>query len=452
VSFFGIRLASRSLQAHQQALEVTGQNIANVNTPGYHRQVAILKPVPGATPLYLDRSGEPIAPGGGVDVARVHRTHALWLDRTAAELTAQLGQATVDERTSRQVEELLAEPTEAGVQSTIGRFLAAFGHLSNRPEDITARDGVLRSGKEVSARFQQLTEGLDALRQDMYTSAQESVTAINELAKQVAHLNEIISQAQGAGAQPNELLDQRDQLLQELNRRGGATHSGQTTGEVIVSIGGITIVQGQHSETLELSPGSPLTVVLRGTGQTVTPSGGELRAQQEWANTTLPQHRARVNAFRDQLAAAVNALHQSGRDAAGAAGLPFFTPDPGGNLQVNTALLADSRKVVAGDGTAGNGSVALSISGLGNVDGTVLPPYQTLVADIGARSSDDRRRREQTDASLLQVQTVQASESGVNLDEELAQMVQLQHAYAASARLLTSYDEMLTTLIERTGV
>jgi flagellar hook-associated protein 1 len=452
VSFFGINLASRSLQAHQQALEVTGQNIANVNTPGYNRQVAVLRPVPGATALYLDRSGEPLAPGGGVDVAQVQRTHAVWLDRTAAHLAARLGQSTIDERASRQVEQLLAEPTEAGVQSTVGRLLAAFGHLADRPEDITARDGVLRAGREVTARFQQLTEGMDALREELFVGAQDSVAAINELAKRVAGLNKVISQAQAAGGQPNELLDQRDQLLQELTQRGGATYSGQTSGELVVSIGGITLVQGEHAEAIDLAAGSPLSVVLKDTGEALSLSSGELRAQQEWVNSTMPQYRGRIEAFRDQLAAAVNTLHQSGQDATGAAGLPFFTPDPGGNLQVNSALLADPRKVVAGDGTAGNGGVALSIANLGNVGGAVLPPYQTLVADIGARSSDDARSLEQVRASLLQVQTVQAAESGVNLDEELARMVQLQHAYAASARLLTSYDEMLTTLIERTGV
>lgn len=452
MSFFGINLASRSLHAHQQALEVTGQNIANANTPGYHRQVAILRPVPGATPLYLDRSGEPLAPGGGVDVARVQRTHALWLDRTAADLTARLGQSAIDDRTSRRVEALLAEPTEAGVQSTIGRFLAAFGRLADRPEDVTSRDGVLRAGQEVTARFQQLTENLEALRQDMFTSAQDTVTAINELARQVANLNKVIAQAQAAGAQPNELLDQRDQLLQELTQRAGATFSGQTTGEVVVSIGGFTLVQGEHAEALDLAPGSPLTVVMQDTGETITPSGGELRAQQEWANTILPQYRARVAAFRDQFAEAVNTLHQSGQDSTGATGLSFFAADAGGHLQVNSALLSDPHKVVAGDGTAGSGGVALSIANLGNVGGMMLPPYHTLVADVGARASDGARRLEQTRASLLQVQTVQAAESGVNLDEELAQMVQLQHAYAASSRLLTTYDEMLTTLIERTGV
>jgi flagellar hook-associated protein 1 len=450
VSFFGINLATRALLSHQRALEVTGQNIANVNTPGYSRQVAITRALPG--PIEgLDRAGNPIAPGGGVDVALVQRTHAAWLDRAAGQLTAQWGQAGIDERSAGQVESLLAEPSEAGVQSTIGRFLTAFSNLANRPEDRAAREGVVRAGAEVATRFEQLTQGLDAIREDVRSQARENVTAINELARQVADLSQVIGHAQTAGAQPNELLDQRDQLLQELTQRAGATYSGQTTGEVVVSIGGVTLVQGQHVQPLDLAPGSTLAVVAKGSGTAVTVPGGELHAEQEWVNTVLPQYRARVETVRDGFAAAVNAAHQSGKDATGTPGQPFFTADAGGNLLVNAALQADAQKVVAGDGTAGSGSVALTIANIGNVGGTVLPPYQTLVADIGAGSADSQRNREQIQASLQQVQTVQASESGVNLDEELAQMVSLQHAYAASARLLSAYDDMLSTLIQRTG-
>src|SRR5437660_6453391 len=99
MSFFGINLASRSLQADQRALEVTGQNIANADVPGYSRQVAILRSVLGPGAAALDQNGNPVAPGGGVDVALVQRTHAAWLDRAAAQLTAQAGQTNINDQT-----------------------------------------------------------------------------------------------------------------------------------------------------------------------------------------------------------------------------------------------------------------------------------------------------------------------------------------------------------------
>src|SRR5438552_500642 len=98
MSFFGINLASRTLQAQQRALEVTGQNITNVDVPGYSRQVAILRSVPGVGAEGLDEAGNPIAPGGGIDVATVQRSHAAWLDQSAARLQAQIGQSTAGDR------------------------------------------------------------------------------------------------------------------------------------------------------------------------------------------------------------------------------------------------------------------------------------------------------------------------------------------------------------------
>jgi flagellar hook-associated protein 1 FlgK len=183
----------------------------------------------------------------------------------------------------------------------------------------------------------------------------------------------------------------------------------------------------------------------------VTVSGGELCAEQEWANTLLPGYQARLAGVRDGIAAAVNALHQSGKDGTGAPGESFFTADASGNLSVNPALAADSRKVVAGDGSAGSGSIALAIAGLGTASGSTVPQYRQLVAEIGSQAADAGRAADQSQASLQQIQAAQASESGVNLDEELAQMVSLQHAYAASARLLSTYDQMLTTLIQGTA-
>ncbi len=451
MSFFGINLASRSLQADQLALEVTGQNITNADVPGYSRQEALLTPVSGPGASVPELSGSPVAPGGGVDVALVQRTHAAWLDAAAAQLSAQSGQASINDQSAQQLQSLLAEPTDAGLSATTDRFLTAFGNLASHPEDAAARDNVLRAAQELTGRIQQLSQGIDSLRQNLANQASDNIAAVNDLAKQVAALDGQISQAQAAGGAPNELIDQRDQLLEQLTQRTGATASGQEGGELVVSIGGINLIQGTHAEALSLQTGSPPSVLIARTGTAVTAAGGQLGAQLNWANTILPGYQSRLDGFRDGLAAAVNNLHQSGRDPAGAAGQPFFVTDAGGNLAVNPALIADPKKVVAGDGTAGNGAVALAISNLGSAASGTLTPYQRLVADIGSQASESHSQSQQADASRQQIREMQSSESGVNLDEELAHMVSLQHAYAASARLLSTYDQMLTTLIQQTG-
>lgn len=448
MSLFGINLATRALQAHQRALETVGQNIANSETPGYSRQVAVTTPLTGTGAVMFDRSGNPVAPGGGVEVVLIQRAHAGWLDRAEAVFQARSGQADIDVNFSRAVEDLLAEPTEGGLQATLDRFLAAFGTLSTRANDPAARESVVRLGEDVARRFQELTEGFVGVSADVMDRAIDNVTEINRLATQVADLNRTIARAQGAGAQPNELMDQRDQLLDQLARRAGVQVSGQETGEAIVTLGGQLLVQGEWADQLELGAGFSLT--FQSTGDSVSVIGGELGAEKDWVTNILPGYRARVATVRDTFAAAVNTLHQSGNDLDGAPGEVFFLADGSGNLGVNPTL-QDPRKVVAGTGAAGDGSVAQEISRLASGSASGIPVYRSFVGDLAAAGADAERVSSQMEASLRQVQGQQASESGVNLDEELANLVSLQHAYAASARMLSAFNEMLDTLINRFG-
>jgi flagellar hook-associated protein 1 FlgK len=445
MSFSGIRLASRALLAHQRSLEITGQNIANVDTPGYSRQVAVARAVPGMGAEVLDRGGAPVASGGGVEIAAVRRTHAAWLDRSTAALRAQLGQLTIDARYAGQVEGLLAEPGDAGFQATLDRFFAAFSALAHRPEDPAARTSARLAGSEVAVRLRQLTDGIDATAQSVAEQVKDHLSTVNRITKQIADLNRVINQATAGGGSPNELLDERDVLLAELSRLAGVTVSGEGA-DLVVSMAGRALVQGETAQALTLA-GDGSLALLGPDGQEVPVPGGEIRALQEWANRTLPGYRRRVELIRDGLAAAVNALHQTGRDLNGAPGEAFFLADSGGNLTVNP-VLSDPRRLAAGNGAPGDGQVALAIAALSSNPSAGIDAYHFLVAEAGKHAADSRRLLDQTGASLTQLEFVQASESGVNLDEELAEMVATQHAYAASARLLAAYDEMLTTLIE----
>jgi flagellar hook-associated protein 1 len=448
VSFYGINMATRALQAHQRALETVGQNIANAETPGYSRQVAVTRSVSGTGAMMFDRSGNPIAPGGGVDVVTIQRAHASWLDRSASGFEARSGQAGVDAAFSRQVEDLLAEPGDGGLQATLDRFLAGWGDLATRANDPAARQSVVRLGEDAALRFRELTQGLSDISSAVADRATDNVASLNQLARQVADLNNAITRAQGAGAQPNELLDQRDMLLEEMSRRGGVQVTGQTGGEVVVTLNGALLVQGDFADQIQVGPGFNLT--LASDGDPVTVTNGELGAELDWINNRIPDYLSRMETTRDTFAAAVNALHQSGTDLDGAAGEAFFETDVQGNLVVNPNL-QDPRKVVSGNGAAGDGSIAREIARLGTAGSSGIPGYRLLVGDIAAHASDSERVVDQAAASLNQVKALQSAESGVNLDEELSNMVTLQHSYSAAARMLTAFDEMLDTIINRFG-
>lgn len=444
MSLQGIYLASRSASAQQRALEVTGQNISNVNTPGYTRQTAVLSPV-GTTPG-TSITG-PNGTGGGVDVSLVLRSRATWLDRSADALRAQVGDASVGAQLAARLEGVLGEPGEAGIQATLNRFFSAFQSAANQPNDTTARNTAIRSADQVLERFDKAFGELDAIREETFSGAQVELEQVNALAKQVASFNRMISSTQAAGQPANELLDQREPLLEKLTSLAGVSISGREGGDLVVSLEGITLVQGEESQALQLREDGTLAT---GGGTTVPSVKGELGARLQAVQTTLPRYEDRLMAIRDALVSEVNTLHQSGTDRTGAPGMPFFVLGAQGALSVNPQLKADSSRLALGDGTAGDGSVARAIAGLRD-NRAVLPAYQALVGEIGASVVSARNRSELAASSLSQVQNMQASEAGVNLDEELANMVAQQHVYAASARLLATYDQMLETLIQRTA-
>jgi flagellar hook-associated protein FlgK len=125
----------------------------------------------------------------------------------------------------------------------------------------------------------------------------------------------------------------------------GVTVSGQEGGQLVVSMGGTTLVQGDHATELQVSSDNPFQVVTSGAdgGTPVTLTGGAMRAQQQWGTETLPNFREQITALRDQFAAAVNTLHQSGKDQDGNNGAAFFVADGQGNLTVNPRL-SDPRR------------------------------------------------------------------------------------------------------------
>src|SRR5262245_49724748 len=171
MSFLGINLASRALQAVQRELEITGQNIANASTPGYSRQVGVTVPIQGPGMEGGNTAAGVLAPGGGMDIQQVLRTHASWLDRATEGLEAQSGQGAVEMQYSSKIESLLFEPSDSGLQSVLGRFFSAFSNLSANPSDLALRDAVVRAGQDVGQQFQELTDGISDLTKTVMTQA-----------------------------------------------------------------------------------------------------------------------------------------------------------------------------------------------------------------------------------------------------------------------------------------
>lgn len=448
--FSSIQTGLSGLLAYQRALDVTGQNLANVNTEGYSRERVDL--VADSATTVLARWSRAPGPGQGVRITAIERFHDQF-----AEVRAQQEHSVESELSQTQialhsVEQALGEPSDLGIASQLANFWAGWDDVANKPDDIAARNQLLQRATVLADSFRRVDGMLSTQRDNSTAQLQATVSDVNSIAGQIAQLNDRIHAASVGGNDVSSLLDQRDMLMRQLSDKVGATGQLTADGSLDVYVGGSALVSNVHVQPLAVTVSNDaarnVAVVWAGSGAPASTSGeagGLVNAIQD----VLPRYRAALTAVAQQVNDVVNAAHSGGYDLDGNAAQDFFVMGPNG-LSVNPALLADPRKIAAsGDPTAAyDGSVARTIASLTSPDAS----YRQVVGALGIESQNIDGRVRTQHSITTQADTARDSVSGVNLDEEMANLISIQHAYDASARFVTAMDQALQTLINGTGM
>ena len=225
-----LNIGQRALMANYAALQVTGNNVANANTPGYSRQSVEL-----AT-AFSQQTGAGFF-GKGVDVTTVSRAHDEFLTREAA-TSASL--AAADEARSRQLQQLetVFRTGEDGIGHSAQQLFNAFVDVSNKPQDSAARQVVLARVGDLAARIRAASDQIDSQQAGIAQDLRVAVQSINALTARIASLNRSIANAQGTGHAPNDLLDQRETAIAELSKIAQVTTVAAADGTVGVFLGG----------------------------------------------------------------------------------------------------------------------------------------------------------------------------------------------------------------------
>lgn len=450
MSFDGLRIALSSLQAQRRALEVTGQNVSNVATDGYSRQrVALAANAGPSVPAAFSRS---TAAGAGVLATGVVRSRDAFIDvRSAQEHAVDAGLRELRSSFDR-IELAFGEPSDNGLGAQLADFLAGWADVANRPDDMAARNQLVQRGETLAASFAHVDGTLTAIRATAIEELQASVRDVNAVAGTIAELNQRIDAAKAAGLSPNDLMDQRDLAANQLASSVGAVIRPAEDGVVDVYVGGTAIVRGSRSNDLQVfvanDPAQTVSVVWA-KDQQPAPVGGAAGGLVATATTIVAGYRAALGSVATALHDEVNALHDDGFGLDGGTGRDFFELDAAGALIVAPALAADPSLIAASAtlGATRDGSVARTIA----ATLTAEAGYRDLIVRLGVDAQTATRRVEIQAAITDQVDATRESISGVDIDEEMTDMIMYQHAYEAAGRLLTAVDELLDTLINRTG-
>lgn len=458
-TFSSINTALTALRYQQVALDIASTNVANVGTDGYVRRRVVGETLGAASgPALWARSNETAS---GVQTSRVDRmTDALLDVRVRREHGRQ---AYLDMRalSMARVETGLAEPGDNGVAHALGKFRAALGDAGNAPGSDAARSQVLAAANTlVDAVRLQSTHVNDEIS-DQQAHLDAGVTEVNTLLKNLAETNRTIAAAKAGGSDTTTLMDSRDAIALRLSTLTGAKATEQADGLMSVTLDGRELVTGFESATLKVTPGPPTTSFeldpdatgAAGVSVTTANVGGDLGATAELLDKDLPEYLANLSQVAKDLADHVNAAHGAGYDSTGTAGGDLFsyvdgTPDDIlGSLKV---IITDPKELalseVAGGGKDGNN--ALAISKAVDVDDS----YQRLVNGFGSKVNSAKQLADNQQALTTQVDNAREQLAGVSLDEETVNMVSAQRAYQAAARVMSTIDEVLDTLINRMAV
>lgn len=470
-TFSGISTALSSLQAQRQALEVAGQNIANAGTTGYTRQRADLAAISTSTPAMFSTS---TTVGGGVRVADVQRLSDAFLDAKVRTATTAAGTLSVQASAYATLETTLGEPAKTALSSQLSSLWSAWSDAGNKPDDAAARSVVLEDSRTVVGTLQTLYRGISSQWDQARTTAVALVSQVNAAAASVADLNDRIRAITSSGGSANELQDQRDQLVTQLSSLVGATSQTREDGTVDVLVGGGTLVQGAHAASLAVAGATSFAQATGGAavsvewadrpGTTVALSGGQVAGQllvlappdAQGTGGLLTEAAAQVDAVATGLANQVNALHQAAYTSTGQQGGEFFHLDPSAaspTLGLSVAVTDPAQIALSADPAKPlDGSVGDAMSRIGSAAGGPDATWSSAVVTIGTRAAAASSRSTVAEAARSSAEQQQVANASVDVDSETVDMLAYQRAYEGAARVLTAIDDMLDTLINKTGL
>jgi flagellar hook-associated protein 1 FlgK len=450
-SFYGLQTSLRGLLAQQRMLDTAGHNIANASTVGYSRQEAAL--VASAAleiPSGGIAGGAGAHLGSGVDVQSFNRIRDQFVDLQYRAQNTNLGEWKARAGALDRAELGLSEPGENGINEQLSKFWDAWSVLSTSTGDqAPAKKALIEQAAGLADAFKTVRSQIELAKTQSYeeyadlsrpTSPGDAGGEIAQIATEVAELNDVIKRFVTAGDMPNDLLDRRDQLLDQLSEFGQVSVDAQADGTYNVSF------------VDKLSAGTTYPIVTGATATWAGPPaadgwspggrlGGLLDASKPGG--TLDTYLSQLDAIAGALPTAVNAAY----------GGTFFQTGPGpaaATLRVNALLEADYHLIDPGSGASGSTDLALAVSQLRDHP-AIDQAYRAFVAQVGSQVREANRQEGNSQVLTDAVENRRQSVSGVSLDEEMANLVRFQRSYQASSRAMSTMDEMLDVLINRTG-
>lgn len=449
MDFSALHVALTGLQAAQLGMETASHNIANASNPAYTREGVELR-------SRFPRRSTYGQVGLGVEVTDITRARDRFLDARVRLGSSTAASLDIRSRLLSRAEDVFADPG-SGLSSQLSAVWNAFEDLGLNPPDMAARREVLDALDALASGVRSVASAWSGLAGDATSSMGVTIDEVNDMLAQVGELNRRISESTAQPGTPNDLLDQRDVLLDGLAKKIGASVIDTGQGQVRVSLNGMALVDGTTVNPLTFDAA---TATVRHSSGVEVAVGGEIRGFQTFLQDDLPTVRGGLDAFATSLADALNTAHASGYWSETDQGGDLLSYDPTRPAASLDLALTDPMKLAtAGDPGPpfpvydGRNADALASLRTTPVGGRTLEEsLRGVIVDLGQAASAADAASDAQSAMQASYETSRAGAHGVSLDEEMVSMMQYQRAYEAAARSMTAVDEALDVLINRTGL
>lgn len=462
----GLYIAASGIQAQTIALDSASEDLSNVGTSGYDRQRVNLSPLPGG------------AVGSGVTVTSVQNISNALLDAQALSSTAASSAASSLSQVLSTVQAAFPEPSSSGLQAQLSSFWSSWDTLGNDPTNAAAGNQVIDAAQNIATGLNTASQALSTATSDTTQQIDSTVSNDNQVLARVAQLNSEISNDQASGGSPT-LVDQRNALVSQLAKDLGVTTMSQSNGSVSVYLQGNVLVEGGQAQSLTPTSAGQVDVSSSGGAPTLTPGGsvGGLAA----SLSDITSFQAQLNSVASSLASTVNTQLQAGYyytpgSSTGTPGVPLFVSSGGGasvnaaDISLNPSVVANpSELAVASSATAGpndgsnaqaiaelastptdsSGNYVVSSGPLLSLNGKPSPDalYRSLVGDLGTVVQNASTTATATSGQANVVTAAQQAVEGVDPNQEMVQMLAYQNAYQASAKVLSTVQTTIQSLL-----
>ncbi len=454
--------------AAKAGIATAGHNISNANTEGYSRQRILTE---AAESLGGQFGHNTI--GTGTMLARTERVNDNYVEKQIRNAQRDLSNCEEKDVAFRQVEDIFNEMSGDGLNRLVSRFFNDFRKLSEEPENPAIRQALLESSQAMVNDFHRLRNEVVEVRKHLDQRISGFIEEVNSVSKEISDINDKIKVVEASGGSPNDVLDKRDQLIKKLASYFDITVHKDHFGNLDIDLKGIgPIVTGNRYETLsvESTPADEFGKVagaldIKSTGSArslITHSirGGKIGALVENRDHLISKVLERLDDLAFTMAESVNEVHSRGFNLLGESEVDFFEPldskeGAAERLSLSESIKENSNKIATAliPDAPGDNRIALAITSLQNEkllnDGhaTMDEWYNSIVSDIGIAASRNRSAMSQEKDIVLQLNKIREQISGVSVDEETANLMQFQHAFDASARVIQVADDMLKTVL-----